>query len=303
MKLPDDLTFMRNRAWSPDVKVPRLMFYHIPKTGGLYVYNALGSALMLLSNLTKASHPSFPGFEVARIDAREEMERVKSLSLVGTHLPYGWHLDYKTNPPFQLFTLLRDPFERVLSNYTYNCMRGDKKPQAAEFLEFAARSENCDTMVRHFCGGAPDSRLDVAQAVGILEHDFLAYDTVEHIPEMVEGLLTYANLPNVMIGGRINYTMAEYKLDAAELRPQVEALNRADAEFMPRSRRVRGACRFLRATVTFRLPCCSRKAVPAMGARRASSRSKPTSCWRWQRGLDVRKRCLPSSLNKSVCWP
>lgn len=231
MKLPDDLTFMRNRAWSPDVKVPRLMFYHIPKTGGLYVYNALGSALMLLSNLTKASHPSFPGFEVARIDAREEMERVKSLALVGTHLPYGWHLDYKTNPPFQLFTLLRDPFERVLSNYTYNCMRGDKKPQAVEFLEFAARSENCDTMMRHFCGGMPDSRLDVAQAVGILERDFLVYDTVEHIPEMVEGLLTYANLPNVMIGGRINYTMAEYKLDAAELRPQVEALNRADAEF------------------------------------------------------------------------
>lgn len=231
MKLPDDLTFMRNRAWSPDVKVPRLMFYHIPKTGGLYVYNALGSALMLLSNLTKASHPSFPGFEVARIDAPEEMARVKSLSLVGTHLPYGWHLDYKTNPPFQLFTLLRDPFERVLSNYTYNCMRGDKKPQAAEFLEFAARPENCDTMVRHFCGGTPDSPLDVAKAMGILERDFLAYDTVEHIPEMVEGLLTYANLPNVMIGGRINFTMAEYKLDAAELRPQVEALNRADAEF------------------------------------------------------------------------
>jgi len=231
MKLPDDLTFMRNRAWSPDVKVPRLMFYHIPKTGGLYVYNALGSALMLLSNLTRASHPSFPGFEVARIDSREEMERVKSLSLVGTHLPYGWHLDYQTNPPFQLFTLLRDPFERVLSNYTYNCMRADKKPNAAEFLESAAQPENCDTMVRHFCGGMPDSPLDVAHALGILERDFLAYDTVEHIPELVEGLLTYANLPNVMVGGKINYTMDAYKLDASALRAQVAALNRADAEF------------------------------------------------------------------------
>jgi hypothetical protein len=231
MKLSEELTFMRNRAFSPDVRVPRLMFYHIPKTGGLYVYNALGSALLLLSQLTKASHPQFPGFEVGRIDAREDMARINTLWLVGTHLPYGWHLDYKLATPFKLLTLVRDPFERVLSNYTYNCMRSDKKPDAAEFLEFAALPENCDTMVRHFCGGAPDSPLDVAHALGILERDFLAYDTIEHIPQMIEGLLTYANLPNVMVGGKINFTMNEYKLDAAELRPQVEALNRADAEF------------------------------------------------------------------------
>jgi hypothetical protein len=231
MKLLDDLIFMRNRAFSPDVRVPRLMFYHIPKTGGLYVYNALGSALLLLSQLTKASHPQFPGFEAGRIDSPDDMARINSLWLVGTHLPYGWHLDYKLATPFKLFTLVRDPFERVLSNYTYNCMRGDTKPAAAEFLEFAALPENCDTMIRHFCGGSPDSRLDVTHALGILERDFLAYDTIEHIPEMIEGLLTYANLPNVMVGGKINFTMSEYKLDAAELRPQVEALNRADAEF------------------------------------------------------------------------
>jgi hypothetical protein len=231
MKLLDDLTFMRNRAFSLDVRVPRLMFYHIPKTGGLYVYNALGSALLLLSQLTKASHPQFPGFEVGRIDSPEDMARINSLWLVGTHLPYGWHLDYKLATPFQLFTLVRDPFERVLSNYTYNCMRSEKRPVVAEFLAFAALPENCDTMVRHFCGGAPDSQLDVTRALGILERDFLAYDTIEHIPDMIEGLLTYANLPNVMVGGKINFTMSEYKLDAMELRPQVEALNRADVEF------------------------------------------------------------------------
>jgi hypothetical protein len=231
MKLLDDLVFMRNRAFSPDVKVPRLMFYHIPKTGGLYVYNALGSAILLMSQLTKASHPQFPGFEVGRIDSPEERDRINALWLVGTHLPYGWHLDYKLATPFQLFTLVRDPFERVLSNYTYNCMRSEKKPAVAEFLEFAALPENCDTMVRHFCGGTQDSQLDVAHARDILERDFLAYDTIEHIPDMIEGLLTYANLPNVMVGGKINFTMNEYKLDAAELRPQIEALNRADAEF------------------------------------------------------------------------
>jgi hypothetical protein len=231
MKLLDNLIWMRNRAFTPDVKVPRLMFYHIPKTGGLYVYNALGSALLLLSKLTIASHPRFPGFEVGRIDSPEAMERVNSLWLVGTHLPYGWHLDYKSATPYQLFTLVRDPFERVLSNYTYNCMRSGKKPMAAEFLEFAALPENCDTMVRHFCGGTLDSRLDVAHALGILEREFLAYDTIEYIPDMIEGLLNYANLPNVMVGGKINYTLDEYKLDATELRPQIEALNRADVEF------------------------------------------------------------------------
>lgn len=33
-----------------------------------------------------------------------------------------------------------------------------------------------------------------------------------------------------MVQGKINYTLDEYKLDAAELRPQVEAENRADLE-------------------------------------------------------------------------
>jgi hypothetical protein len=230
MKFLDELTFMRNRAYTPDVKVPRLMFYHIPKTGGLYVYNALGFALVLLSKLAMASNPRFPGFEAARIDSPEEMDRANSLWLVGTHLSYGWHLDYKLATPFQLFTLVRDPFERVLSNYTYNCMRSDKKPRAEEFLEFAALPENRDTMVRHFCVGV-QGRLDVTHALGILERDFLTYDTMDHITDMVEGLLTYANLPNVMVGGKINFTMSEYKLNAAELRPQVEALNSADTEF------------------------------------------------------------------------
>jgi hypothetical protein len=86
-------------------------------------------------------------------------------------------------------------------------------------------------MVRHFCGGTQESRLDVAHALGILERDFLTYDTIDHITGMVEELLTYANLPNVMVGGKINFTMSEYKLEAAELRPQVEALNSVDTEF------------------------------------------------------------------------
>jgi len=230
MKFLDNLIFMPNRAWSSEVKVPRLMFYHVPKTGGSYVYNSLRGALLLLSQIITANNPRFPGFKSNRIDTPEAKGWVDHLWLIATHLSYGWHLDYKPNPPFQLFTLVRDPFERVLSDYTYTCMRKGKRPVVEEFLDFAALEENRNTMVRHFCGGNPDSRLDVAKVMDILERDFLAYDTTEHIPGMIEGLLNYANLPNVMVEGKINYTLDEYKLDAANLRPQVETENRADLE-------------------------------------------------------------------------
>lgn len=219
--------WLRNRAYSPEVKVPRLMFYHIPKTGGLYLFNSLSSALTIQSKLASAVNLRFPGFESHRIDTPEARGRLNSLWLVGTHLPYGWHLEYQIKPPFELFTLVRDPFDRVLSDYTYNCMRNGKRPSLEEFRDFSVLPEHCNAMVRHFCNGSPDA----AQAIGILQRNFLTYDTNEHIPEMLEGLLTYANLPNLMIGGRINYTFDEYKLDASELRPQFEALNRADMEF------------------------------------------------------------------------
>lgn len=231
MRFLDNLIFMPNRAWSSTVKVPRLMFYHIPKTGGSYVYNSLGGALLLLSQIITANNPRFPGFKSDRIDTLEAKAWVDHLWLVATHLPYGWHRDYKLNPAFQLFTLVRDPFERVLSDYTYNCMRSGKRPAVEEFLDFAVLDENRNSMVRHFCGGNPDCRPDVAKGIGILERDFLAYDTTEHIPDMIEGLLNHANLPNVIVEGKINYTFDEYKLDAAELRPRIEAENRADLEF------------------------------------------------------------------------
>lgn len=227
MQLLDNLMWMRNRTYSPEVKVPRLMFYHVPKTGGQYLFTSLSCALLIQSKLATAVNPSFPGFESHRIDTPDVRDRINSLWLVGTHLPYGWHVAYPTTPPFQLFTLLRDPFDRVLSDYTYNCMRNAKRPSLEEFRDFAALPEHCNAMVRHFCNGDPDA----AQAIAILQRDFLAYDTNAHIPEMLEGLLTYANLPNVMIGGRINYTFDEYRLDASALRPQFEALNRADMEF------------------------------------------------------------------------
>lgn len=230
MKFLDNLIFMPNRAWTPEVKVPRLMFYHLPKTGGSYVYNSLSGALLLLSQIIAANNPRFPGFKYDRIDKPEAKEWLKHLWLVATHLPYGWHFDYQPQPPFQLFTLVRDPFERVLSDYTYTCMRLGKRTTVGEFIDFAAMEENRNIMVRHFCGGNVDSPLDVTTVIRMLERDFLAYDTTEHIPQLIEGLINHANLPNVMVQGKINYTLDEYKLDAADLRPRIEAENRADLE-------------------------------------------------------------------------
>lgn len=231
MELLDNLNWMRNRAWSPDVKLPRLMFCHIPKTGGMSVFNAIKFAIYFYSQAIVRENPRFSGFNVDRVDKVQSVNLVDSLWFVGTHLPYGWHLRSRYGPKFKLFTVLRDPFRRVLSQYTYDCMRNDRRPSAEEFKAFAALPENCNVMVRYFCGGELKSRLDVSLAVGLLESNFIAYDTINHIPDLIEGVLNYANLPNVMMEKRLNYTLNEFRLSVPEVRPLVEAFNLADLEF------------------------------------------------------------------------
>lgn len=221
---------MRNRDWSSAVKVPRLIFYHVPKTGGLSFYHALDLALYALSHLITLRNPGFHGFKSERIDTPERMQLIENLWFVATHLPYGWHLKYKTVPLYNPITILRDPFERLLSSYTYACMRRSNKPTVAEFLDYSKLQENQNTMVRFFVGAELDRQLDAEKAVRILERDFLTYGTTNNITTLIEGLLNYANLPNVMIEGKVNFTHSEYKLEASGLRPQIESLNKADME-------------------------------------------------------------------------
>ena len=229
--LPRNIAWMRNRAWSLAVNPPPLIFYHIPKTGGEYLYKVLRGALVAISHAVSRTRSDFEGFNENRIDLPEHIPAASGLRLIGTHLPYGWHRQEGALTNHNPITLVRQPFDRIRSSYTYDCMRAGRRPSVAEFQRYSLLPANRNAMVRYLGGGDPACEgIDVDAVIECLEREFLAYDTLGNVTQMVEGLLNYANLSDVITLGRINTTLPEYSLDLAEFKEEVEALNAADMQ-------------------------------------------------------------------------
>ena len=61
-----------------------------------------------------------------------------------SHLNYGSHQDFHQD--FNLATMLREPFKRALSNYTYSCMRKQQKPSIDGFKAYFREPEQINMM-------------------------------------------------------------------------------------------------------------------------------------------------------------
>jgi hypothetical protein len=158
----------------------RILFVHIPKTGGMSLYSALeGWATPARSMRFGLSGPA----ELERYRTVPDA-RLRELRLLAGHLAYvdfmrrdltGWHP----------ITVLRNPVERMLSDYTFvRETRGHPWHEEVRSMEldffidwFASRTHSADQQCR-LISGAPDADA----AFEALRSRFLLAATVERLP-------------------------------------------------------------------------------------------------------------------------
>ncbi|MCU0445449.1 MAG: sulfotransferase family 2 domain-containing protein [Microscillaceae bacterium] len=93
---------------------PRIIFLHIPKTGGMSLYNVLGNQFKKREIFTipiinkRPAHYKFLDLPQA------EKEEIR---LLRGHMPFGYHQYF--NSPSRYITVLREPVKRVISHYYY----------------------------------------------------------------------------------------------------------------------------------------------------------------------------------------
>ncbi|WMN59389.1 sulfotransferase family 2 domain-containing protein [Pseudoalteromonas xiamenensis] len=196
-----------------------VFFYHVEKSGGITFSNTLGFSLQ-----SKNMH-------AYRIDIDEELERLKihapKLSLISTHSKFGVHSELNLTK-LRLVTFLREPFARVLSDYTYTCMRASEKPSLEGFGKHFRQPRLHNLMTKQLC---PLEYFEGAstQAFENLKANFFAFGTSAHIDAMLDLLITQFDLPNVLTA-RLNTTTPKYKLVADEFKEEVLELNSDDAK-------------------------------------------------------------------------
>jgi hypothetical protein len=133
-------------------RMQRLVFLHIPKTGG-----------MTLRSLIRHNYPLDTVLEVERDQAATiTPEQVANARAIVGHLDYGWHRQVGISA--DTITLLRHPLDRLVSLYFYIRRRGPSHPltdlAAGSLASFAASEyfELHNDMTRQLSGlpGKPD---------------------------------------------------------------------------------------------------------------------------------------------------
>lgn len=209
----------------------RLFIYHVPKTGTLSVFTALRCSVSLFLAQLKHVSPDFGAVKINRYDDENLLDggRVEQEhALIASHLPWGAHERF--NMDFDFVTILRDAYSRVLSSYTYNCMRNGLKPSAVGFERHFRDAINQNVSVRQLAGyrqGEVVPEIAVEVAKHTLERRFSFYGVSSQISDVVSAYLSWCGLPNVIMG-RINQTEDEFKIDGSAYREEILELNKLD---------------------------------------------------------------------------
>ena len=209
----------------------RIFIYHVPKTGTTTLFQAIRSSALHHFSLLERQGKGI----VAPLMVRCDDHRFSRLSdiagdffLVASHLPFGFH--GKFSQDFKFVTVLRDPFQRVLSAYTYGCMRAQSRPCIDGFRAFFREERNRNVAVKQLSGlpaevQAPRKAV-VAAIRNLIEH-FYMYGTTADISRICSAILKKNGMPNVWIDN-LNRTEPEYRMNGRGFRREVETLNDLD---------------------------------------------------------------------------
>ncbi len=222
---------IESRIDRPDPPYIPLFFYHVPRTGGISFYHALSGAIRFVNNQADRLGALGSDTEVLRFDApRPDRHHFRAgYALVASHNAFGFHRKFRQS--FLLTTIIRDPFGRVRSDYTYTCMRRQKTGSEEEFRASFRSEININRAVKQLAGhthfdqpAPPDIYL---RAIDTLTEQFHSYVTHHEISALIGLYLSYYRLPNIIMD-RINTTTPDYRLAADACRGELDALNDQD---------------------------------------------------------------------------
>jgi hypothetical protein len=206
------------------IDIVPVFLYHVPKTGSLSLYSAMRWAAECAFRLIRWQNPQFAPPAMGRIDSDTNSPEVlgRRYALIASHVGWPFHSKFQTR--FRLITVLRDPVRRVVSAYTYACMRSRSRPDSAAFPEFFRAAENRNVAVRQL---TPGGEADADAAFARLERDFWMYGLSEHVGAIASAWLTCCGLPNVLMD-RLNTTRPEYRIDPRPFADEIAERNAAD---------------------------------------------------------------------------
>ena len=182
-------------------KTRATFFYHVPKTGGMFLFNILKFGI-----LSKTKPEKRQQIITTRLDGYFEKGSATVLkpnrypALIATHDGYGHHKRFQN--PFFTLTALRDPVERVKSAFSYNVMRGKEDDSKSSFEAFI--ENNAENLItRYFSGPEWDEKEGCEAARKALESiGKILFQ--EDLNQGISDVITALGLPNILEGERIN---------------------------------------------------------------------------------------------------
>ena len=237
LKGASEFVFSRRRR---RVQTKPIFFYHINKAGGMWVRVALSAALQTLHDKQKSRKvdPPSPYFDQDMPISQEVF--FKPFSAVFATAPFGLH--HKFFSDFNLVTIVREPFSRIVSRFRYLCHLEKLKLYTAEFERFFRAEPQINFQTKIIAGRGVFDPITDAHLSSALEnlHGFFAFATIEKHHDLMENLFSAYDLPNV-IGQRINVSTPETLFDWDPYREEILALNRHDTElcdFVSKNQRI-----------------------------------------------------------------
>lgn len=198
-------------------------FYHVKKTGGMSFFYSFLSADIVNAKLPQLKKVNTYKYDDLNSEDASFSTPMTNKTLFMSHLSWGAHKRF--NQDMHLVTMLRDPFKRALSNYTYSCMRNQQPSTIEGFKAYYTQTDNINVMNKQLT--PTPEHFDAEKTFKHLEDNFRYFGTTEHISLYIEHYLSEYGLPNVLMG-QMNETLPEYKLVADVCKEEFMLLNEED---------------------------------------------------------------------------
>jgi hypothetical protein len=236
MKSPDQkfiASYIQTNNDSLEERVP-YFFFHIPKSAGMSLFGGLSSTYQIYNK--SLSYKSLAVRADDKVQHKNIIDELKKFfnnkkkgelgGIIASHIPN--YILQKINHPFKFITVLRDPVDRVISAFTYDCMRNSTEPSKSRLIEFINDESNRNISVKTLLGIDELSGGEGKVAAGLIKESFYAYCFVQDIDELTSAILSKEGLPNLVMG-KENQTLNQYKYYANDDdRKLITSLNTED---------------------------------------------------------------------------